>query len=76
LLNDDLGFFPAYLLTPVVREEVLKQLPDIAALLNALSARLDNATISGLNASVDVQKRPLKEVAASFLRAQGLIQPD
>jgi osmoprotectant transport system substrate-binding protein len=73
LLNDDLGFFPAYLLTPVVREEVLKQLPDIAALLNALSARLDNATISGLNASVDVQKRPVEEVAASFLRAQGLM---
>jgi osmoprotectant transport system substrate-binding protein len=73
LLEDDRGFFPSYLLTPVVRESTLDQHPELAVHLNALSAKLDNATIANLNAMIDLQKRPIEEVAASFLRANSLI---
>jgi osmoprotectant transport system substrate-binding protein len=73
LLEDDRRFFPAYLLTPVVRKPILDQYPDLVAHLNALSAKLDNVTIAGLNAKVDLQKTPVEETAAAFLRSSGLI---
>ena len=38
-----------------------------------LSARLDNATMTALNAQVDIEKRPVEDVAGLFLRAVGLI---
>jgi osmoprotectant transport system substrate-binding protein len=73
VLEDDLGFFPSYLLTPVVGKSALAQHPELAASLNALSARLDNLTMSGLNGMVDLQKREVEEVARSFLKTSGLM---
>ena len=69
VLQDDKGFFPAYALTPVVRKETLDANPKIADLLNALSAKLDDETMAKLNASVDVDKKSIEEVAAGFLRS-------
>ena len=57
VLKDDKGFFPSYALTPVVRKEMLDKNPKLAEILNALSAKLDDATMAKLNASVDVDKK-------------------
>lgn len=73
VLRDDQGFFPSYLLTPVVRQQTLDLHPEIAGYLNALSAKLDSATMADLNGMVDVEKRPVDEVASSFLDRSGLI---
>jgi osmoprotectant transport system substrate-binding protein len=73
VLGDDQRFFPSYLLTPVIRKSVLDRQPGLADHLNALSARLDNATMTALNAQVDIEKRPVEEIAALFLKAHGLI---
>lgn len=73
VLRDDRNFFPAYALTPVVRREVLDATPQLAGLLNGLSARLDDETMARLNASVDVQRRSVEDVATTFLREQRLI---
>jgi osmoprotectant transport system substrate-binding protein len=56
VLKDDKGYFPNYALTPVVRKQVLDANPKLAEYLNALSAKLDDATMARLNASVDVDK--------------------
>ena len=73
ILEDDRRFFPSYLLTPVVRGSVLEQHPGLAEPLNALSARLDNSTMATLNAKVDIEKQPVEQVAAAFIKAAGLI---
>jgi osmoprotectant transport system substrate-binding protein len=73
MLADDKGFFPAYAMTPVVRKETLDKNPKLAELLNGLSAKLDDATMAKLNATVDVEKKTIEEVATSFLKSQGLI---
>jgi osmoprotectant transport system substrate-binding protein len=73
VLKDDKGFFPAYALTPVVRKETLDANPQLAEHLNALSAKLDDATMAKLNASIDVDKKSVEEVATGFLKEQGLI---
>ncbi|MFC6674145.1 glycine betaine ABC transporter substrate-binding protein [Marinobacterium aestuariivivens] len=72
LLEDDKAFFPAYVVTPVVREEVLEANPLLAAQLNVLSARLDNDTLSALNARIDVDRGVIEQVAEEFLRSSGL----
>ena len=73
ILKDDKGFFPNYALTPVVRKQVLDANPKLADYLNALSAKLDDATMAKLNASVDVDKKTVEEVARNFLKEQGLV---
>jgi osmoprotectant transport system substrate-binding protein len=73
VLKDDKGYFPTYAMTPVVRKAVLDANPSLAGILNGLSAKLDDAVMAKLNASVDVDKKTIEEVAAGFLKQQGLI---
>ncbi|KPG80743.1 glycine betaine ABC transporter substrate-binding protein [Pseudomonas sp. RIT-PI-o] len=73
VLKDDKGFFPGYALTPVVRTEVLEVNPKVGELLNALSSKLDDGTIAGLNSRVDVGREAIEGVAKGFLRESGLL---
>ncbi|KFC74817.1 putative glycine betaine/carnitine/choline ABC transporter (Permease and substrate binding protein) [Bosea sp. LC85] len=73
ILTDDKGYFPTYAMTPVIRKETLDKNPKLAEILNGLSAKLDDATMARLNASVDVDKKSIEEVAAGFLKAQSLV---
>jgi osmoprotectant transport system substrate-binding protein len=73
VLRDDKGFFPFYNLTPVIRKSSMDANPKIAPLLNALSAKLDDATMARLNASVDVDKKTIEDVATKFLKDSGLL---
>lgn len=73
ILEDDKGFFPDYAITPVVRAETLSEYPDLASELNALSAVIDNDSMSALNAQVDVERRDIDEVARRFLEGKGFI---
>lgn len=66
LLEDDKQMWPPYYLAPVVRNNVLEAHPDIAPILNAVSARLDTETVTALNAEVDVKKREIADVAKEF----------
>ena len=73
VLKDDRGFFPGYALTPVVRTEVLAANPKVGELLNALSSKLDDETIAGLNSRVDVGRESIEGVSKGFLRESGLL---
>lgn len=72
LLEDDKGFFPNYALTPVVRKEVLDAHPDLKETLEAVSTKLDDATMQRLNSEVDVEKKTIETVAAGYLRSLGM----
>lgn len=69
LLVDDKHFWPPYNLAPVVRNEMLAQNPEIADRLNKVSSKLDTATVTALNAKVDVEKREVDEVAREFYKS-------
>lgn len=70
VLQDDLGFFPAYLAAPLVRTDLET---GVKAALSALTARLDDETMRALNAEVAVEERTFTQVARSFLLAQALV---
>ena len=72
VLADDKGFFPAYTLCPVARQDALDRTPGLADALSDLSRRLNDDTMRALNGGVDVERKPVTEVAAAFLREQGL----
>ncbi|MGH2614845.1 MAG: glycine betaine ABC transporter substrate-binding protein [Thermomicrobiales bacterium] len=72
-LEDDLGFFPPYFAAPVVRQELLDADAAVADVLNALAGLLDDETMAGLNAQVDVDGEEPEDVARGFLEEQGLI---
>jgi osmoprotectant transport system substrate-binding protein len=72
VLEDDKGYFPAYALTPVVREESLKANPELESQMNALSAELNDDTMASLNAQVDVEKKTIEQVAEDFLKEHDL----
>ena len=66
LLEDDQHAWPPYNLAPVVRDEVLEAHPDVADVLNEVSAALDTETVTQLNAKVDVEKEEYEDVAEAF----------
>lgn len=69
LLVDDKQVWPPYNLTPIVRNNILDANPEIAAILNDISAKLDTQTITQLNAKVDVDKQEYEEVAQAFFES-------
>ncbi|MGR2740748.1 glycine betaine ABC transporter substrate-binding protein [Billgrantia sp. Q4P2] len=73
VLEDDQNFFPAYALTPVVREETLEAFPELEDQMNALSSLLDDDVMADLNAQVDVRRLSVEEVAKTFLEEHGLL---
>ncbi len=72
-LEDNRNFFPNYALTPVIRKETLEANPELADILNGLSAKLSDDVMRKLNAAVDVEKQTIEDVAANFLKEEGLI---
>jgi osmoprotectant transport system substrate-binding protein len=73
VLKDDKHFAAPYNLTPVVRKEVLDKNPKLAEPLNALAAKLNDDNMAKLNASVDVEKKTVEEVAEGFLKTNGMM---
>ena len=66
LLEDDKQVWPPYNLAPVIRDDTLAKNPEIADILNKISASLDTDTVTALNAEVDVNKREYEEVAREY----------
>ncbi len=66
LLKDDKHVCTPYNLAPVIRDNVLNANPKIAEVLNKVSATLDTATVTALNAKVDVDKEEYEDVAKEF----------
>lgn len=66
LLEDDKQVWPPYNIAPIIRAEVLEVHPEIADVLNKISALIDTETITQLNYQVDVEKQEYDEVAQAF----------
>ncbi len=81
-LTDNQHFFPVYNPAPVIRKSVLDKYPEIATIMAPIAAALDTATMTKLNALVDVgpdnqlntgDEQSPQDVAKNFLVQKGLI---
>lgn len=73
VLEDDRNFFPSYYCATVVREETLKEHPELEAVLLKMQNILTDREMSELNYQVDIAGRPERDVATEFLTRKGLL---
>jgi osmoprotectant transport system substrate-binding protein len=73
VLQDDRHYFPPYEAVAVVRQETLRQHPEVAKALAVLGGQINDQEMRKLNYALDGQRRDAKDVAREFLRSKGLI---
>lgn len=73
LLEDDKHLWPPYHVVPVVRGELVESHPEIADIMNAVSATLTDEVLITLNAKVDMDGEEYADVAKEYLIEEGII---
>jgi len=73
VLSDDKHFFPNYNAALTLKSSLLAKYPGIATVLNPVAAKLDNATMTALNAKVDVDGMDAQDVADAWVKSQGFV---
>jgi osmoprotectant transport system permease protein len=73
VLEDDKNFFPPYYAVPIVKEETLKEYPELEEALNSLAGKLTDDKMRKLNYKVDSEKESPQKVAKDFLEEEGLL---
>ena len=77
ILEDDLGFFPEYYGAFLVREDLFDDFyeaaPDLEQVLDLLTGQVSSEDMVELTYAVDVDGRPVSEVAHQFLVSKGLL---
>jgi len=73
-LVDDKSFFPVYNPVPVVRKEILDKYPEIEGILKPIADNLTTEEMQQLNKAVDVDHKPVHDVAMNWLKSKNLIK--
>lgn len=71
-LADDKHYFPPYEAVPVLRTQLLRQHPEIAAVLDQLGDKISDAEMQQLNYAVDGQHRDPQDVVREFVNRKKL----
>ncbi|MFP4460573.1 MAG: ABC transporter substrate-binding protein [Thermotogota bacterium] len=74
VLEDNLEVQPVYEPTPIIREEVLNQYPEIADLLQPVFESLDLEDLQSLNSKIAIEGENAKQVAEHYLKENGFIE--
>jgi len=74
VLTDDKGVQPVYQPSPIIREAVLKQYPQIKDLLAPVFAKLDLVTLQALNGRIQVNGEAAKDVAIDWLKTNAFLK--
>ena len=73
VLEDDRHYFPPYEAVPVVREQTIRQHPEISPLLLQLGNKISDPEMRQMNYAVDGQHRDVKDVVQEFLHQNKLV---
>lgn len=71
VLKDDKGVFPADNLGLIVRSDVLKQYPQIAAIIDPIALKMTTPAFLALNKMVEFDNAKAADVAAAWLQQNG-----
>ena len=74
VLEDDRHDQPVFAPVPVIRESVLRQYPQIAAIVKPLMESFDPETLQQLNARVQINGESDEAVAVDYLKSKGLLR--
>lgn len=73
VLEDDLGYFPAYNVAPVFNGEFIAKYPGIVDVFAKISPLLTDEALRAMNLEVDVNGRESADVAFEWMVSKGLI---
>jgi osmoprotectant transport system substrate-binding protein len=73
VLDDDRHYFPPYEAVAVVRQQTLREHPEVAQALAELGGKIRDDDMRKMNYALDGQHRDAREVAREFLISKGLI---
>lgn len=74
LLKDNHHLFPPYQGAPLMRENILKEYPELKSILNQLAGKITARQMQQMNYQVDVLKRSPEVVAKEFLKDNHLLR--
>ena len=72
VLQDDRHYFPPYDAVPILREQVLREHPEVRPALAELAGKVTEQDMRRMNYAVDGEHRDATEVVAEFLRDKSL----
>jgi osmoprotectant transport system substrate-binding protein len=73
VLEDDRHYFPPYEAVPVIRQQAVRQHPEIASALAELAGKISDQEMQHMNYAVDAQHRDTQDVVREFLRSKMLV---
>ena len=76
VLEDDRGFYPSYRCGNVIRSEVLRAHPELAAVFDQLSGQISDSDMAAMNYAVESEGKEPRDVAVEFLQTHGLIEQE
>lgn len=76
LLEDDLEFFPPYYAAPIVRQDLLEELPEVYDVLNQLAGKIDNARMTSMNYQADGEGVEHSEIVRNLLIEEGIVEEE
>jgi osmoprotectant transport system substrate-binding protein len=71
-LEDDRHYFPPYQAVPLVRDQALKEWPEIGEAMRALAGKISAKDMRAMNEAVDRDHRDPADVVRDFRRSKGL----
>jgi osmoprotectant transport system substrate-binding protein len=73
VMEDDRHYFPPYEAVAVIRQQTVREHPEIMQSIADLGAKISDHEMQQLNYALDGQHRDVKDVAHEFLRSKGLV---
>jgi osmoprotectant transport system substrate-binding protein len=73
VLEDDRHYFPPYEAVTVIREQTIREHPEIIQAIADLGGKISDQEMQQLNYALDGQHRDVKDVAHEFLQSKGLV---
>ncbi|HVH87911.1 MAG TPA: glycine betaine ABC transporter substrate-binding protein [Terriglobales bacterium] len=72
VLDDDLHYFPPYEAVPIVNDDALRRLPQLASTLQELANTISDEEMRRMNYAVDGERRDVMDVVREFRMKKGL----
>ena len=72
-LEDDRHYFPPYEAVPVIRQQTLRDHPEVEQAVALLAGKISAQEMQRLNYAVDGQHQDVRDVARDFLRAKQFV---
>lgn len=73
VLEDNKHYFPPYEAVPVIREQTLREHPEVRQALDVLAEKITDNEMQQMNYAVDGQHRDTQEVVREFLQRKKLV---